>query len=147
LPTGNAEKDHEMTRTKKILATAAAFGTLAVAAGGSAFTASNGDFSNKAAGVLGYSKVTVSGANVTAIAYVLNADKDNVDGIDFTLGTALPATFIAKVQTAGAGAWTTCEVNVARTAINCGINEVTTPAALVLPVANVAQLALSVTAP
>ena len=87
-------------------------GTLAVAglvaAGGSAFTDANTGVAGTAhAG--GYSNATVTGANVTDIAYTYNADFSTVNKVTFTLASDLVGTSpIAQARLAPANAWNPC---------------------------------------
>jgi hypothetical protein len=69
-----------MRNPARIALTAAAIA--AVAAGGSAFTASN---TQAASQVVGYGSTTISGATVNSMAYNLNSPGDNVDSVTLVL--------------------------------------------------------------
>jgi hypothetical protein len=106
-----------MTRNRKILVAAVAFGALAVAAGGSAFTASN----TVPTTALGQGHATVSGANVTAMNYTLSADKLSVDEVVFTVDP-IPSFATAEVKLSSGAAstgWVACAVNGAGDTITC----------------------------
>jgi len=105
-----------MTRNRKIFAAVLAFGALAVAAGGSAFTASN----DVPASVLGTGTNTVTGATVTALNYTLNGAKDTVLSVDFTVDP-IPTFALAQVKvtkSVGNTGWLDCSVASA-TSITC----------------------------
>jgi hypothetical protein len=101
---GHAEKDHHMTRNMKILAAAAAFGALAVAGGGSAFTADN----TVPVKSLGYGTAAVSGAAVSDIAYHLTNDRSKTDYVTFTI-TAVGNIAHASIELNGSTVWTLCD--------------------------------------
>lgn len=89
-------------KTRRIVAAVAVVG--AVAAGGSAFTASN----TVPASVAGYDTSTISGATATALTYTLSADGATITAADLTFtgnqtGRTIKAAF-------GTAALTACTV-------------------------------------
>jgi hypothetical protein len=87
-----------MNRNKKILATAAVFGAMAVAAGAGAFTATSGI--DDGAQFVGQTSQTISGVNVTAVSYAIGTG-DKTTGVTFSVTEALEAT--NDVLTVGVG--------------------------------------------
>jgi hypothetical protein len=108
-----------MTRNRKILVAAVAFGALAVAAGGSAFTASN----TVPATTLGQGSGNVTGAVATSINYTLDAvDQSTVVGVHFVV-SAIPLFSVAQLKVTVSGtdsAWQSCTTT-DTTHIDCDI--------------------------
>jgi hypothetical protein len=77
-----------MNRNKKILATAAVFGAMAVAAGAGAFTATSTVDSNK---LVGAASQTVSGVTVTNVTYDYTAATDKTNGVSFVIAETMTA--------------------------------------------------------
>jgi len=80
---------------------------LVIAGSAYAFAAAN----TVEASAAGYTATTVSGYDVTAVVYNLNAtDPTLVDTINFTVSPSSGASVakLVKIQTADAGAWTEC---------------------------------------
>lgn len=85
-----------MRKSTKLFGAVAVAGL--VAAGGSAFTNSNSAIANQVH-VGGYSTTTVTGADVSDIAYTYSPDRSQVDAIVFKLAVPLvAATALAEVQ-------------------------------------------------
>jgi hypothetical protein len=126
-----------MTRNRKILVAAVAFGALAVAAGGSAFTASN----TVPASTLGNGASVVTGATVSSMSYTLTADKLNVSSVHFTVG-ALQAGAVAEIKITGANSldtgWKPCVIDGPRTGIDCDTSAFLPTAPVVADVNNTA---------
>jgi len=116
-----------LTRNSKIVLAVAAFGAIAVAAGGSAFTASN----TVAPSVLGNGNAAVSGATVTALNYTLSADKATVNAVNFVVN-AIPTFAIAEVKITGNNSldtgWLSC-VTTNATHIDCDVSGASVTAA------------------
>ena len=111
-----------MTRkSKNIIATIVGVGALA--AGGTAFTASN----NMTAGdqTLGYGSATITGATATSVDYNLSADGSTIETVDLVL--AGPADLSGKTVKAGfdAAGLVTCAAGVftTSTAVSCDITD------------------------
>jgi hypothetical protein len=79
-------------KRKRIIAAVAVIGALA--AGGAAFTASNGMPSEN---VAGYGNIQVTGATVTDISNTLSTDGQNITEVVLTFGSALSSDTTVKV--------------------------------------------------
>ncbi len=95
---------------------------LVIAGSAYAFAAAN----TVEASAAGYTATTVSGYDVTAVVYNLNAtDPTLVDTINFTVSPSSGASVakLVKIQTADAGAWTDCVTHARYSACrDCGLH-------------------------